>query len=173
MLQCADYERVIARIVNDPRGVAGNDRRELEAHLASCVSCRAALADQRAVADALSMRPSAALPDRFQARLAARLDEDESWLPVVNWRAWTISLAPVAAAMLFLAWLMPGANTSSGNTATPPIAQSAPPSLETWTASNVPSAAAAFLQPETTGDSLLEAVLTNSPPAAGAGSDVR
>jgi hypothetical protein len=107
----------------------------------------------------------AGIPAGFHARLSKRLDDDRSWLPVANWRAWTVGLVPVAGALLLVAWLLPIPDSSSAtDTAT----------FETWQASNVQSAAAAaLLQPETSGDSLLEVVLTDDIMSAGTGSDVR
>ena len=173
MLDCSDYERLIARFVDEPAAIADGDRVRLETHLASCASCRTALDDQRNVSNALAMRPPSALPHGFQRRVAARLDAENSWLPVANWRAWTAGLAPLAAALLLAAWLTPGQDATSTTTA-PTTAQAASTSFDTWAASNVRSpTAAVFLQPGTTGDSLLEVVLTNNTAAAGAGSDVR
>ncbi len=172
MLNCSDCERLIARLADDPGGIAREDRGRLDVHLASCGSCRAALDEQRAVARVLAMRTAAETPAGFHARLSKRLDGEVSWLPVVNWRAWTVGLVPIAGALLLIAWLTPGADSSSVNdTAT---VQSSSTTFDTWPASNVRSpAAAAFLRPETTGDSLLEVVLTNSAGSTGTGSDVR
>jgi anti-sigma factor RsiW len=176
LLNCSDCERLIARLVDDPGGIARDDRGRLDAHLASCASCRAALDDQRAVARVLGMRTAAETPAGFHARLSKRLDGDESWLPVVNWRAWTVGLAPVAGALLLVAWLIPGPDSSSANDTaiTATSVQSSSATFDTWPASNVQSpAAAAFLRPETSGDSLLEVVLTNNTVSSGTGSDVR
>lgn len=172
MPDCSDYERLIARFVDEPAEIADGDRLRLETHLASCAPCRTALDDQRAVSDALAMRLPSALSHGFQRRVAARLDAGNSWLPVANWRAWTVGLAPLAAALLLAAWLTPGQDATSGTTAST-TAQAAT-SFEAWATSSVRSpTAAAFLQPGTTGDSLLEVVLTDNTTAAGAGSDVR
>jgi anti-sigma factor RsiW len=173
MLDCSDCERLIARAADDPTGVAG-DLRRLNAHLAACAACRSALGDQRAVATALAARPPAALPVGFHERLATRLDGEASWLPLVNWRAWTVGLAPIAAALLLVAWLTPDADTSTTTSSAATAASQTAPTFDTWAASNVRSpAAAALLQPDITGDSLLEVVLTNNTAPLGAGSDVR
>jgi anti-sigma factor RsiW len=176
LLNCSDCEPLIARLVDDPGGIAPDDRGRLDAHLASCASCRATLDDQRAVARVLAMRTAAETPAGFHARLSKRLDGDESWLPVVNWWAWTVGLVPVAGALLLVAWLIPGADSSSANdtAVTSTSMQSSSTTFESWPASNVRSpAAAAFLRPETSGDSLLEVVLTSNAASAGTGSDVR
>ncbi len=165
MLNCPDCERLIARLADDPGGIDQEDRGRLDAHLVACAACRAAVDDQRTVARALARRASAETPAGFHARLSKRLDDEQSWLPVANWRAWTVGLVPVAGALLLVAWLIPTPDSSS-------IADTA--TFETWQASNVQSAAAAaFLRPETSGDSLLEVVLTDATVSAGTGSDVR
>lgn len=173
MLDCSDYEPLIARLVDDPTGIADNNRLRLDAHLASCASCRTALDDQIEVSNALATRPASAVPHGFQRRVAARLHAENSWLPVANWRAWTVGLAPVAAALLLAAWLMPERDAATYGTTVSTTTQTAS-TFDTWAVSNVGSAtAAAFLQPGATSDSLLEAVLTSNTAAAGAGSDVR
>ena len=165
MLNCPDCERLLARLADDPGGIGQDDRGGLERHLASCASCRAALDDQRAVARVLGMRTPARIPAGFHARLSTQLDGDDAWLPIVNWRAWTVGLAPVAAALLLAAWLIPAPESSSASDTV---------TFDAWAASNVQSsAAAAFLRPDTSGDSLLEVVLTNDAMSAGTGSDAR
>jgi anti-sigma factor RsiW len=173
MPDCSDYERLIARVVDDPERVGAEERRSLDGHLEACPSCRAALEDQRAVAAALSVRPPSLPRAGFQSRVAARVDADRSWLPLVNWRAWTVGLTPVAAGLLLAAWLMPSTSTSATSTATATSAQTAPASFDTWAASNLGASGAAFLESDTTGDSLLELVLTGKTGSAGGGSDVR
>jgi anti-sigma factor RsiW len=172
MPDCSDYEHLIARLVDDPEGMGAEERRSLDAHLAACPSCRAALDDQRAVAAALSMRPASLPRAGFQSRVATRVDADQSWLPLANWRAWTVGLAPVAAGLLLVAWLTPSTSNSATSSATATSAQTAPASFDTWAASNLGSSGAAFLQSDTTEDSLLELVLTGAG-SAGGGSDAR
>lgn len=177
MLNCSGSERLIARFADDPDGIAEDDRRELDAHLASCPACRAALEEQRDVARVLATRVPIDPPAGFSARLSARLREDDRWLTLVNWRAWTVGLVPIAAALVFVAWLMPSAGTQTTSSETDigtTSVQSSPVTFDTWAASGAPSpAAAAFLQPGTSGDSLLEVVLTGNTSSAGVGTNVR
>ena len=100
-MRCDDAERaVIARAAGrlDPAGA-----RRLEAHLDGCPACRGAAADQDDVAAVLSARPDAAPPLGFATRVMARLDAPPTWLDVIDWRRWTVRLAPAAAALLVVA----------------------------------------------------------------------
>ena len=100
-MRCDDVERaVIARAAGrlDPAGL-----RRLEAHLAGCAACREAAGDQDDVAAVLSARPDASPPLAFATRVMAHLDAPPTWLDVINWRRWTVRLAPVAAALLVAA----------------------------------------------------------------------
>ena len=100
-MRCDDVERaVIARAAGrlDP---AGAER--LEAHLDGCAACREAAGGQDDVAAVLSARPDAAPPLGFATRVMAHLDGPPTWLDVIDWRRWTVRLAPVAAALLVAA----------------------------------------------------------------------
>lgn len=110
-----------------------------------------AIDDDDDVARVLRARPRAAVPVGFAERVAARIDADASagFLDVINWRAWTYGLVPAAAALFFAAWMGVGADSSAESTST-----------GEWNTGTV--ASATFLQPTTTGDALLEAVLTGS-----------
>jgi len=169
-MDCKDVEHLIARDA-DAAGLTADERARLDAHLTSCAGCRAALDDQRHVARLLHARVDTPVRPGFAQRVAARLDRQdepaESILDLANWRAWTAGLAPVAAALVVLAWLGVGAaRTPSTTTPAPQV------TFEDVTApSNTP--AAVFLQPSASGDALLEGVLTGTLPSAGDPNNVR
>ena len=154
-MRCDDVERaVIARAAGrlDP---AAAER--LEAHLDGCAACREAAGSQDAVAAVLSARPAAALPLGFATRVMARLDGPPTWLDVINWRRWTVRLAPVAAGLLVAAAV--GLRPAE---AVEPIEFS--DLVTDWVEVDDaagPPALSLLWQEEVTDDALLEAVLTS------------
>jgi hypothetical protein len=181
MLTCTEAARLIARAADDAAALGDARHGELDAHIVHCAECRAALDDQRQVARALHLRPLFPVPLGFEARLAARLDrESAGWLALANWRAWTVGLAPIAAALVLVAWLVPEQSLTRGSTA---VDQEAPAavvqepasavSFDAWPASDALSTqASVFLEPGSGGDALLEAVLLGGGLPAGDRRDV-
>ncbi len=162
-MTCLAAELLIVRYADDPAALGAADRDRLEQHLGECEACGAVLADQRQVAQLLHERPQATLSRDFAARLSARIDADAGWLALANWRWWTVTLTPLAAALVFVAWVA-GAATPQAPVIVDPF--------EAWgVSSSTGDSAAVFLQ-SSTGDMLLEAVLTGSAPSAGE-ADVR
>jgi predicted anti-sigma-YlaC factor YlaD len=160
-MTCPTAEPLIARYADDPSALGAFERGELELHLGVCEACRVVLDDQRQVARMLHARPQAAVPPDFGARLAARLDaEPQGWLAIANWRVWTVTLAPVAAALVLIAWL--GGSSARQSSAAP---QASAETFETVTAARVGEPAAVFLQ-SSRGD-LVEAVLTGAAASSG------
>ncbi len=154
-MRCDDVERaVIARAAGRLDAVG---LRRLEAHLAGCAACREAAGSQDDVAAVLSARPDAPPPLAFATRVMARLDGPPTWLDVINWRRWTVRLAPVAAALLVAAGvgLRPAA-------AVEPIEFS--DLVTDWVEVDDaagPPALSLLWQEEVSDDALLEAVLTS------------
>ena len=110
---------------------------ELEAHLAACEACRRSLDEQAMVAGLLAATPAAEVSRAFLARLNARIDDSETVLGLVNYRAWTLRLAPVALALALVALFATASNTSPDTTSftstAPAAAQSfSPASLADW-----------------------------------------
>ena len=161
-------EQLLARAA-DGATLTAPEQRQLDAHLASCASCRDALEGQRLVAHALVSRADVAAAAGFAGRVSARLDaENGGVLDLANWRAWTVGLAPVAAALVFVAYLGVGSTDTT-------TAAAETPTFESWaSASAGTTPAAVFLQPSASGDQLLETVLTGAAPATSKeSSDVR
>jgi hypothetical protein len=159
MLSCDEAVRYLARSAEiDEQAVP-----ELEAHLAVCASCRAALDEQRLVVDVLRARPAELVSPGFAFRLHQRLDETIGWFGLADWRAWTLRLTPVAVALALAALLTSGPATASSG-------------LADWTMSGPDASSNASLlwQPDATPDSVLETML-GGPEAAstGEGGDVR
>ena len=77
----------------------GDDRHRLASHLEHCAECREELQAQEAVAATLSSRPLAEVSPGVASRVMAAVEPAPAWLDMLNWRAWTFRLAPVAAAL--------------------------------------------------------------------------
>ena len=102
-MTCNDFESWLAAKAD---GSIDADRAALvDAHLAECEGCRRALADQTRVHETLAATPMAKPSADFAARVNARIDELEGWLGLADFRAWTLRLAPVAAAAALIAIL--------------------------------------------------------------------
>jgi len=139
-------------------GALDDDRRAtLDAHLAGCAACRAALADQIAVRAWLARTPDATVPTGFRERVNARIDDSEGLLGVADFRAWTLRLAPLAALLALAAWLGLGAASSAAASATSASTTFAPEQPADW-------------QRTVSGNALLEAALR---PARSGEPDVR
>lgn len=143
-------------------GILDDERRRmLDAHLTGCDACRTALADQMAVRAWLSRTPDAVVSAGFRARVRGRIDDAEGLLGIVDFRLWTLRLAPIAALLALGAWLGVGAAGASAPTSTAAVAAPAP---------LFAPARAADWQRTVSGNALLEAALSSSPGGAG---DVR
>jgi len=118
----------------------------LGTHLAGCPACAEAWDAQHAVRALLASREPEALPAGFAARLEAALDDLDPWWTRVDWRWWTILVAPVAAVLL----LMVGGATTFTTPTSSPATSSVGTAL--WDGSSAVSS-----------DSLLLAVLSGSP----------
>ena len=110
-MTCQQAEPLLARAAD---GTLDAERGRTHArHLDGCAGCREALDAQEAMRDVLAGRPAAPVPLGFATRVMANLPERgpasaAAWLDVLNWRAWTLRLAPLAAALFVGAALGPG-----------------------------------------------------------------
>jgi anti-sigma factor RsiW len=93
---CPERVPLLVRAVDGALDTAG--RVALEAHLAECARCRAALDGQRIARTHLMSWSPAAAPSDFVARVLRDVDAHESWLDRWDFRRWTWRLAPVATA---------------------------------------------------------------------------
>jgi anti-sigma factor RsiW len=84
------------------------DQGRLDAHLRTCAHCGAALARQREAHDALAAWPVTEASPEFTARLLVALDEDQRGLARWDFRRWTWRLAPLAAALALVAYVVVG-----------------------------------------------------------------
>ena len=113
-MTCEQAESLLARAAD---GMLDAERlAAVEGHVAGCAACREALDAQRTARSLLAARPDTAVRPGFVTRVMANLpvqDPDGAfddtaapvgdWLDLLNWRAWTIRLAPVAATLLVAA----------------------------------------------------------------------
>ena len=154
-MRCDDVERAVMDREAGRLDPAGAQR--LEAHLDTCPACREAAAGQDGVAAVLSARPDAGPPLGFATRVMAHLDSPPTWLDVINWRRWTVRLAPVAAALLVVAAVGLGPAE-----AVEPIEFS--DLVTDWVeADGTPPEYSLLWRDDVADDTLLEAVLTANP----------
>ncbi len=122
---CREFESRLTRAADDAT-IEAADRASLDAHLRTCAACRAALADQRAVRDALAARPPLRAQPDFAFRVVAAIEADRSWLDRLDFRVWTWRLVPVAAALSLAAWMtVHDARTAAPSASTPGATASA------------------------------------------------
>ena len=122
-MTCEQAESLLVRAAD---GTLDADRRaEMDRHLATCAACREAMDVQRSARALLGARPDAAVRPGFATRVMANLPAQDpggaldttafgggDWLDLLNWRAWTIRLAPVAATLVLAAALGFGSATN-------------------------------------------------------------
>lgn len=83
--------------------LSGRDRREVEAHLASCGGCRAELERLRALRRAFADLPGATPVPFFYERLAGRLRAEEA--AASAWAGWRVFGRLASAAVFLIAFL--------------------------------------------------------------------
>ncbi len=130
-MMCPEVEPLLAPAADGLLDAAR--RAQLDAHLAECDGCRAALEDQRQVASILA---STVAPDVSQAFLVAvngRIDASDDLLESVDFRWWTLRLAPIAAVLALVAYLGIGARaTTITQTSTQAAATFSPKDSSDW-----------------------------------------
>ena len=80
--------------------LGGPERDRFKAHLRQCAACQNTLDEQRAVRRLLSARTDVDVPPGFTARIAANVTIESGWGDLIQWRTWSIRLAPLAAGLL-------------------------------------------------------------------------
>lgn len=142
-----------------------DERGALDAHLADCASCREGVDAQALVSAVLAARPVSPVPDGFAERLAARLSAERGWVGLADWQAWTLRLAPVAAAWGLVAFFAGG--VASGRwTAEPTAPVSLAAVIEEWAGGGRAggrAAASVLWQAPSPDDAVLLTLLTAAP----------
>ena len=98
------FEELIAQAADE--ALTPESRRALDAHLDTCGDCRALLVTQREARAILRARPIVPVRD-LSAAIRARLEAEQSWIDRlnINWRMWSLRVAPIAAALVVVAVL--------------------------------------------------------------------
>lgn len=123
----AACERFVPQILRSADGtLAAEERAALDAHVASCAGCREALREQSAVSRLLGAVELPAAPRDFASRVRARVAPQPGLMDLLNWRAWTLRLAPVAALLALAAWYPAVSTTSS------PVTEPLPAIVDEW-----------------------------------------
>jgi len=99
---CEEMTTLLARAADD--ALVAGDAARLDAHLATCPSCREALADQRAMRELMQTYPVQGARLGFDTRVMAAIRAEaegraRSWIDSLDFRRWTWRLVPVAAAL--------------------------------------------------------------------------
>lgn len=153
-MDCREVAMFLARWADAGDSLDAGMRAEVDRHLATCAACAAELDTQRIVASLLHARPADRLSPQFATKLSARLDQATGWFGIADWRAWTLRLAPVAAALALATYLGLGASTQSTIT------------LDDWTTPTTEvSEASVLLESDVSPDSVVETMLTGELPA--------
>ncbi len=161
-MSCEEWRPLLVRAADDrPDALEPADETRLAAHLDRCDECRALLAEQQIVRRALAARPAAPVPPGLAARVRAELDSAPHWTELLAWRTWTYRLAPVAAGLLAVAFIIGrGAAASSPPAGVPEVAAA-------WVAGEPDAgdmpAFALLGQEGVGGDRLLDALLSTAP----------
>ena|SRR6266511_863175 len=92
--------------------------------------------DQDLVAAALASAPPPGVSPGFLARVNARIDaeRDNGWFAILDFKVWTLRLAPAAAAVALIAVLWPAnsRSTTSSSTSTASTSSFTPASATDW-----------------------------------------
>lgn len=100
---CDDLIPALVRAAEGSLDVLPADERaRLQAHLATCVSCAEALADQTSMRQALTSLAAEPVNTFVGSRVMANLRSDApatTWLESLDWKRWTWRLVPVAAVL--------------------------------------------------------------------------
>ncbi len=99
------FDELIAQAADD--SLSADQRRTLDAHLTLCADCRTLLAIQREMRALLMARPILPVRD-LSAAIRATLEAEQPWIDRlnINWRVWSLRVAPVAAAIAVVAVLL-------------------------------------------------------------------
>jgi anti-sigma factor RsiW len=155
MTNCDDLIPALVRAADGT--LPADDRARLDAHLAACPACTEALADQRAMRQALIALAAEPVTTWVGTRVMATLRDERAgaasatFLDTLDWRRWTWRLVPVLAALALAV-----VNVARTNAAAETLQEAA--SVERPVSS-------ALVTGEVGGDDLLSLLLSASPDA--------
>ena len=131
-MTCTEVEPLLAPAADSLLDAAR--RAQLDAHLAGCEACRTALEDQRQVASILAWAAAPDVSPAFLAAVNGRIDASDELLESVDFRWWTLRLAPIAAVLALVAYLGVGARvtTTATQTSTQALATFSPKDASDW-----------------------------------------
>jgi predicted anti-sigma-YlaC factor YlaD len=146
------FEHQIAQAADD--SLAPELRRDLDAHLAGCDACRGLFDAQRDARAVLMARPIVPVRD-LSASIRRTLEAERPWIDRlnINWRMWSLRVAPVAAALVVVA-VLAVRTADSGTSATETAAVSSDSSA---------SVASALWSGDVSDDTLLTLFLRANP----------
>jgi hypothetical protein len=106
-------EAEFARIADGSLDSGDVSALDLAAHVSSCTACRAEVDAQLAARRVLLTRPIAPVRD-LSAAVRATLEAERPWIERLNWRRLSLRVAPVAAALSLVAFLVVSSADQSG-----------------------------------------------------------
>ena len=124
----------------------------VNAHLASCDTCRGQLDAQTTARRVLAARPIAPVRD-LSAAIRATLEAERPWIERLNWRRLSLRVAPIAAALTLVAMFVINAADSSA-------VRTADTTAATESAVADPTVASALYSGEVSEDQLLGLLLS-------------
>lgn len=116
MTACEEMVPLILRSAEDALDAPARER--LATHLKDCGACREALLEQIEVRQLLAQVPFPDVSNRFAARVREQVMPTAGWIGLLNWRTWTLGLAPVAAMLCLLAMYTGREVSNSASTST-------------------------------------------------------
>ncbi len=156
---CDDLIPALVRAADGSLDVLPADERaRLQAHLATCVSCADALADQMSMRQALATLAAEPVDTFVGTRVMANLRGEApvtTWLESLDWKRWTWRLVPVAAVLAI------AVGSVAANTAT-----NATNATDTTDTTDVMPASSALVTGEVGGNDLLTLLLNSTADAA-------
>ena len=118
---CAAIAPLLVRAAEGDTSLSVGDNARVNVHVEGCPSCRAELADQRAMRGLLQSYPVQGARLGFDARVMAairaeREGRESNWLGGLDFRRWTWRLVPVAAALALASVMVSRTDTNAGLT---------------------------------------------------------
>ena len=98
-MRCRTWQKKLSCYADD--ALSEGDRRSVEAHVASCEACRAALKRFLLIRKAFAGRPGVVPPPHFHERMASRMRAEEPEAPA--WPDWRTFGRMAVAALLLIA----------------------------------------------------------------------
>lgn len=134
---CTAFTSLLVRVADGT--ASAQEQSRLDAHIATCASCAAALEDQRGVHAWLRSQPVTGASWGFDTRVMASIRAEaegrsRGWLDSLDFRRWTWRLVPVAAALVLAAVSVTGPDAANQLETAPAVESTT--ATDTWPVSS-------------------------------------